>query len=143
MKIGLKLGTWYLSLEVIWIMLFLFCIIGLCSFCKVRRLYIWPLQNYEHKNKCSFFSGFWVFKAPLNAHGSLTTFRNLIYFNKFPSCLASCNDHLGSIFKKKHWMTFWYTWADKITTKEGFLSWMSMIFLQQVLQTLLKRGLGF
>lgn len=67
---------------------------------------------------------------------------DLIYFNKFPSALQAVMI-TWEVFSKKHWMTFWYTWADKITTKEGFLSWMSMIFLQQVLQTLLKRGLGF
>jgi len=37
MKIGLKLGTWCLSLEVVWIILFLFCIINLCIFVKLEN----------------------------------------------------------------------------------------------------------
>lgn len=40
MKIGLELGTWYLSLEVLCVILFLFCIINLCIFYKVRKFYI-------------------------------------------------------------------------------------------------------
>lgn len=37
MKIGLKLGTWCLSLEVIWIILFLFCVINLCILVKLEN----------------------------------------------------------------------------------------------------------
>lgn len=120
MKIGLKLGTWYLSLEVIWIILFLFCIINLCIFVKLENCTFGHCEIISIKKSAVAFEHSESLKLHLTTMGVLWLSEiGLVYFNKITVWLSSSNDRLGSIFKKC-FMTFrymYFVWAYNVIHK--------------------------
>lgn len=138
MKIGLKLGTWYLSLEVIWIILFLFCIINLCIFVKLENCTFGHCEIMSIKKSAVAFQHseslklhlttgvLWLSEIGLVYHdtGYLDTdtgYLDILILDtlKITVWLSSSNDRLGSIFKKC-FMTFrymYFVWAYNVLYK--------------------------
>lgn len=99
MKIGLKLGTWYLSLKVIWIILFLFCSINLCIFVKLGNYTFGHCKIMSIKISAVAFLGSESLKLLSMPMGVLQLSEiGLFYFNKITIWLSSSNDSFGSIF---------------------------------------------